>query len=105
MESIQELELHPFKVMIPIPEKNGIITPTGLCEKVPAKFGEESSVKADGLCIGCPSQLAEVGRKNSNMQDFFCTTLYRGVMVQGLESDFHHGYDSDLGSDSRKKTE
>ena len=28
---------------------------TGLCEKVPAKFGEASSVKADGLCIGCLS--------------------------------------------------
>ena len=49
---------------------------TGLCEKVPAKFGEESSVKADGLCIGCLSQWAEVGRENSNMQEFFCTTLY-----------------------------
>ena len=32
-------------------------------EKVPAKFGEGSSVMAVGLCIGC-------------MQEFFCTTLY-----------------------------
>ena len=48
---------------------------TGLCEKVPSKFSEESSVKADGLCIGCLSQWAEVGRENSNMQEFFCTTL------------------------------
>ena len=51
---------------------------TGLCKKVPAKFGEESSVKADGLCIGCLSQWAEVGRENSNMQEFFCMTLYEG---------------------------
>ena len=49
---------------------------TGLCEKIPAKIGQESSVKADGLCIGCLSQWAEVGRENSNMQEFFCTTLY-----------------------------
>ena len=26
---------------------------TGSSEKVPAKFGEGSSVWADGLCIGC----------------------------------------------------
>ena len=49
---------------------------TGLCEKVPPKFGEESSVKAQRLCIGCLSQWAEVGRENSNMQEFFSTTLY-----------------------------
>ena len=48
----------------------------GCAKKVPAKFGEESSVKSDGLCIGCQSQWAEVGRENSNMQEFFCTTLY-----------------------------
>ena len=57
------------------PEKKLCIC-TGLCEKVPAKFGEESSVKADGLCIGCLSQWAEVGRENSNMPEFFCMTLY-----------------------------
>ena len=45
-------------------------------EKVPAKFGEGSSVWADGLCIGCLGQWAEVRRENSNMQEFFCTTLY-----------------------------
>ena len=59
----------------PIPAPLALCT-TGSCEKVPAKFGEESSVKADGLCIGCLSQWAEVGRENSNMQEFFCTTLY-----------------------------
>ena len=49
---------------------------TGLYEKVHVKFGEESSVKVDGLCIGCISQWAEVERENSNMLEFFCTTLY-----------------------------
>ena len=41
---------------------------TGACEKVSAKFGEESSVWADGLCIGCLSQWSAARRKNSNMQ-------------------------------------
>ena len=49
---------------------------TGSCEKVPAKFGVESSVKADGLCIGCLGQWAERGREDSNMQEFFRTTQY-----------------------------
>ena len=49
---------------------------TGLCKKVPAKFGEESSVQADGLCIGCLGLWAEVRRENSNMQKFFRTILY-----------------------------
>ena len=43
----------------------------GCAKKVPAKFGEESSVKGDGLYIGCLSQWAEVGRENSNMQELF----------------------------------
>ena len=50
------------------------IKSTGFCEKVPAKFGEESSVKAGWLCIGCLGQLAEVRRENS--QEFVCSTLY-----------------------------
>ena len=49
---------------------------TGSCKKNPAKFGDTSSVRADGLCIGCLGQWAERGREDSNMQEFFCTTLY-----------------------------
>ena len=45
-------------------------------QKNPAKFGDTCSVRADGLCIGCLGQWAETGRDNSNMQEFFCTTLY-----------------------------
>ena len=59
---------------------------TGSCEKVPAKFGEESSVKADGLCIGCLGQWAEVRRENSNMQEFFCTSLYIEFAPLGAEN-------------------
>ena len=46
-------------------------------------FGEQSSVRADGLCIGCLGQWAEGGRENSNMQEFFRTTLYacRGLLT------------------------
>ena len=41
-----------------------------------AKFSDTCSVRADGLCIGSPRLVG--GRKvgNSNMQEFFCTTLY-----------------------------
>ena len=53
-----------------------ISTSTGSSKKVPAKLGDTCSVRADGLCIGCLSQWAEVGRENSKMQEFFCTTLY-----------------------------
>ena len=41
-----------------------------------AKFSDTYSVRADGLCIGCPGQWAEGGREHSNMQEFFWTTLY-----------------------------
>ena len=49
---------------------------TGLSKKVPAKFSDTCSVRADGLCIGSPRLVG--GRKagNSNVQEFFCTTLY-----------------------------
>ena len=41
----------------------------------PAKFGDTCPVRADGLTIGCLGQWAERGRENSNMQEFFRTTL------------------------------
>ena len=50
-------------------------TYTGSSKKNPAKFGDSCSVRADGLCIGCLGQWAERGREDSNMQEFFCTTL------------------------------
>ena len=52
-----------------------------MCKKVPAKFGEESSVKADGLCIGCLSQWAEVGRENSNMQGFLHDPVIHAYLI------------------------
>ena len=48
---------------------------TGLSKKIPAKFGDTCSVRADGPCICCLGQWAEIGRENSNMQEYFCTTL------------------------------
>ena len=51
------------------------LTYTGLSKKVPAKFSDSCSVRADGLCIGYLGQWAERGRKNSNMQEIFRTTL------------------------------
>ena len=45
------------------------------CEKVPAKFGEGISVRADGLRIGCPGSVGSRKVGNSNMREFFCTTL------------------------------
>ena len=49
---------------------------TWLSKKVHAKFSDTCSVRADGLCIGSPRLVG--GRKlgNSNMQEFFGTTLY-----------------------------
>ena len=49
---------------------------TGSSKKIPAKFSDTCSVRADGLCIGCLGQWAERWRDNSNMQEFFRTTLY-----------------------------
>ena len=45
------------------------------CENL-AKFGEGHSIMALRLCIGCPRLVG--GRKagNSNMQKFFCNTMY-----------------------------
>ena len=65
---------------------------TGSSKKNPAKFGDTCSVRADGLCIGCLVQWAERGRENTNMQEFFHTTLYYG----GLP--FAHGISYENGS-------
>ena len=56
----------------------------GLSKIVPAKFGDTCSVRADGLCIGCLGQWAERGRENSNMQEFFRTTLYATIAFDVL---------------------
>ena len=48
---------------------------TGSSKKIPAKFSDTCSVRADGLCIGCLGQWAERWQDNSNMQEFFRTTL------------------------------
>ena len=49
----------------------------GRAKKNLAKFSDTCSVRADGLCIGSPRLVG--GRKagNSNLQEFFFTTLYR----------------------------
>ena len=52
------------------------MTFTGSSEKNLAKFSDTCSVWADGLCIGCLCYWAERGRENSNLNEFFCTTLY-----------------------------
>ena len=48
----------------------------GVEQKNLAKLSNTCSVWADGLFIGSPKLVG--GRKvgNSNMQEFFCTTLY-----------------------------
>ena len=49
-------------------------TVQGGAKLVPAYFSKESSVWADGLCIGCLGQWAAVRWENANMQEFICTT-------------------------------
>ena len=41
-----------------------------------AKFSDTCSVRADGLCIGSTRLVGRRKAGNSNMLDFFCTTLY-----------------------------
>ena len=63
-------------------EKEGMddVCVQGRAKKNLAKFSATYSVRADGLCIGSPRLVG--GRKagNSNMQEFFCTTLYMSQM-------------------------
>ena len=54
------------------------------CAKNLAKFSEGASVWADGLCIGCLGQWAEVKRENSNMQDFIAQHC---IVISLIESD------------------
>ena len=49
---------------------------TGSCKKNLAKFGEVSSVWADGLYNGRLGQWAEVRRGNLTTMNFFCTNMY-----------------------------
>ena len=58
-------------------------------QKNPAKFSDTCSVRADGLCIGCLCQWAERGREYSNMQEFFCTTLYMADWFSLLSFSIH----------------
>ena len=44
-------------------------------QKNQAKFSDTCSVRADGLCIGCPRLVGRRKAANSNMLEFFCTTL------------------------------
>ena len=53
-----------------------LVSIQGQAKKHLPKFSDTCSVRADGLCTGCLGQWAERGRENSNMQEFFCTTLY-----------------------------
>ena len=39
-------------------------------------FDDMRSITADGLCIGWLGQWEDRGQENSNMQEFFCMTLY-----------------------------
>ena len=50
---------------------------TAWSKKNQAKFSDTCSVRADGLCIGCPRLVGRRKAANSNMLEFFCTTLYR----------------------------
>ena len=54
---------------------------TWLSKKVPAKFSDTCSVRADGLCIGCPKLVGSRKAGISNLQEFFCSTLYIIVVV------------------------
>ena len=44
-------------------------------KKIPAKFGEGSSVMAVGLCMGCPRSVGRMKGGDLNMLEFVCTTL------------------------------
>ena len=46
-------------------------------EKKGAKFREESSVRADWLCISCPKFMGWRKAGNSNRGLLFCMGLYR----------------------------
>ena len=67
---------------------------TGSSKKNPAKFSDTCSVRADGLCIDCLGQWAERVRENSNMQEFFCTTLYvlRRIKETSAHTYFHQNW-------------
>ena len=49
---------------------------TGSSKTNLAKFSDTFSVRADGLCIGSLRLVGGRNAGNSNMQEFFCTTLY-----------------------------
>ena len=42
-----------------------------------AKFSDKCYVRADGLCIGSLRLVDGGKRENSNMQEIFCTILYK----------------------------
>ena len=60
-------------------QENGTLpTPpcTGSSKRKGAKFGEESSARADWQCIGCPNIVGRRKAEYSNREHFFGTSLY-----------------------------
>ena len=53
-----------------------LVGTTGWSKKVPAKFSDTCSIRADGLYIGCPKLVGSRKAANSNMQKFSCYALY-----------------------------
>ena len=49
---------------------------TGPSKRNLVKFSEEGSVWANSICIGCLSEWAEAERENSNVLEFFCSTMF-----------------------------
>ena len=54
---------------------------TEFIKKFPAKFREASSVRVDGLCIGCQQFMRSRKEGNSNLQDLIFMTLYITVPI------------------------
>ena len=55
--------------------ERGNLVLQGRAKRKGAKFGEESFVKANWLCIGCPKLVGSKMEGNSNRGHFFCTSL------------------------------
>ena len=53
-----------------------------------AKFSDTCSVRADWLCIGSPRLVGGGKAGNSNVQEFFCTTLYQQIALDVLFHSF-----------------
>ena len=87
----EDREVGDGEVKVPLEDgavclKREVLVIQGRAKKNLAKLSDNCSVRAEWMCIGSPRLVGERKAGYSNMQQFFCTTLYCSIFALLLNS-------------------